>query len=250
MRKHLLALGLWLCAAIGVKAQETVLVPINGETGMQEGHYPRVSFGPEIGLQFSSWRAQNNGYKINSSTQPGLRAGAVLDIAVDEAVSIQMAGLFSRKAYEVDQILERTIGKMQYTEQHHSYATVNYVEIPVTIQYRFTVANMEGWFVGAGPYVAVAFGGNVYSKTERYSEGTGLLVEASDIKRDILIGKDRGDDVKATDIGLNLNAGYRLSQGMFVRAHTGMGLTNLASPKNEINALRNFSFGLTLGYLL
>lgn len=247
MKKYILALGLSLCATVSVMAQET-LVSIDNET-LEQTRYPIFSWGPEIGLQLSNWRAFDNGGEFSGAIKPGLRAGLVADLALTDVVSLQSGVLFSRKAYIADETLNRTIARVRYVDRNYSYLAINYFEIPLTLQYKFSAAGINGLFAGAGFYTAIAFGGDVETRTRRYKENTGVLVEASNIERDLLAGRDRGDDVTSLDIGLNLNAGYYITGNTFVRAHTGIGLKNLAARANTMNALRNFSFGLTVGYL-
>jgi hypothetical protein len=247
MKKYILALGLGLCAAAGAMAQGT-LISIDNET-LEQTRYPIFTFGPEIGLQMSNWSAFDNGGEFSGAVKPGLRAGVVADLALNDVVSLQSGVLFSRKAYITDQQLNRVISRIHYVDQSHSYLTINYFEIPLTLQYKFDVGPVKGLFAGMGFYTGIAFGGDVETRMRRYKENTGVLVEASTIERDLLVGRERGDDVTSLDIGLNVNAGYMVTDKTFVRAHTGIGLKNLAARANSMNALRNFSFGLTVGYL-
>ncbi|RYD55311.1 MAG: PorT family protein [Sphingobacteriales bacterium] len=249
MKKFILALGLGLCAAVGASAQGTTLVSIDNETGIQKARYPIFTFGPEAGVQLSNFRAIDNGEEFQIPVRPAIRAGIVADLALTDVVSLQSGALFSRKAYLADQTSVKTISRVRYREETQSYFTVNYLEIPLTLQYKFAVGNVSGLFAGAGLYGAVAFGGDIRSRTRRYAEGTGALVSAENARRDVLVGRDRGDDIASTDLGLNVNAGYFINEVTFVRAHSAIGLKNLSARANTINSLRNFSFGVTVGLL-
>ncbi|RYD55312.1 MAG: PorT family protein [Sphingobacteriales bacterium] len=235
MKKYVLALGLGLCGAIGAKAQS-----------------PFISVIPEIGVQFSNMRAQTNGMESSGELKSGVRAGLAIDMALSNNVSLQPGIFYSKKGYEVEQDLLRNIGNNMYNEHRNTDVTVNYIEFPITLQYKFSKGNTGGLFVGAGPYIGVAIDGDVESTVTRtlansLSESVAF---SSNDERDLRIGDDFGDDIESTDIGLNANLGYQFNNGFMLRGYTGIGLSNLAPNGNSNNSLRNFSFGFTLGYVI
>lgn len=232
MKKYILALGIGLCGVLSANAQ-------------------LVSVGPEIGLQFSNMRSQVNGVDRSGDMKSGLRAGVVIDVALTNSLSLQPGILYSKKGYEQDENLIRAIGGTLYDEHRHTDVAVNYIEIPLTLQYKFSKGNSGGLFIGAGPYVGVAIGGDLESSVTRtlVNSNSESIAFSSNTERDLKIGDEPGDDIETTDVGLNLNLGYQFSQGFLLRAHTGIGLANLAPYGNDNNSLRNFSFGFTVGYL-
>lgn len=235
MKRYILALGLGLCAAITAKAQS-----------------PFISIIPEAGVQFSNMRAQMNGMESSGELKSGLRAGLAIDMALSRQVSLQPGIFYAKKGYEVEQDVLRNIGNTMYNEHHNTDVSVNYIEFPVTLQYKFSKAKTGGLFAGVGPYVGVAIGGDVETSTIRtLASGVSESVAFSrDDERKLNIGDNLGNDIETTDMGLNVNLGYQFAQGLLLRAHSAIGLANLAPYGNSNNSLRNFSFGFTVGYLI
>jgi hypothetical protein len=235
MKRYILALGLGLCAAVTAKAQS-----------------PFISIIPEAGVQFSNMRAQTNGMESSGELKSGLRAGLAIDMALSNNVSLQPGIFYAKKGYEVEQDVLRTVGNTMYNEHRNTDVTINYIEFPVTLQYKFSKAKTGGLFAGVGPYIGVAIGGDVETSTTRtLASGVSENVAfAASEERELRIGDDIGDDIETTDMGLNVNLGYQFAQGLLLRAHTGIGLANLAPYGDSNNALRNFSFGFTVGYLI
>lgn len=75
-----------------------------------------------------------------------------------------------------------------------------YLEVPIDALY-----NINGFYIGAGPYAAVALSGKYKSELTITSTGQ---TESED--RDVKIGGNNEDDFKRSDLGINLLGGYEL----------------------------------------
>lgn len=119
------------------------------------------------------------------------------------------------------------------------------VEIPVNL-----LANIPAgpghFFLGGGPYAGFNIAGEIKDKGEGKFQG--IDYNSTDT-RDLRIGDDAGDDIKALDFGVNFLAGYQFSSGFNVGAGYGLGLTNLypGSTSNtnieKNNRILSFSVG-------
>ena len=114
---------------------------------------------------------------------------------------------------------------------------LNYIEVPVNFLYKAN-EGMNSWFIGAGPYIAAGINSKVRAKAddETYSEP-------------IKFGKKEDDDVREFDAGVNILAGYRWNNGLFVSVNYTRGLYNIHPLRGEdYQKVHNHLFGLKLGY--
>lgn len=183
----------------------------------------QFSIAPEAGLVMSGQSMKVLGEKVDTKMKIGFRVGGNVDYAISDAIHIQ-GGIFyaakGSKAKEGD-------GKV----------AVNYLEVPIYVNYMTGEAGGNRFFGGVGPYLGYAFGGKV--------------TDATGEERDLEIGSDEGkSDIKALDLGLNVNIGYMLSNGLYVRANYGLGLTNLIPGGDGDNSVKNNGFAISFGYYL
>ena len=184
----------------------------------------QVRLGPEAGIGFTNMAFQENGIKQKPSSLKGLRAGFIADVKVNDIVSFQPGLLYAAKGYKTSKTAIKT----------------NNIEMPLNLQGKF-LFGPGFFFVGGGPYLGYVLGG----KTTM-----GLDGETRDQKTAIKIGSTAADDLRPLDIGMNLNTGYLVKNGIFVRANAGFGLRNLQPEGNTGFSKRNASLSFTIGYLL
>lgn len=137
-----------------------------------------------------------------------------------------------------------------YRQEDDNKVRVNYLELPLNLEFKFSALRHTDLFIGFGPYFAAAVGGKI--KTER----TRTLLSNENIgshtvaERHLDIGTNGiADDIKPMDVGLNFNAGLECRSGLFFRVNFGMGVANISPDGNDNNSLRNFGSSLSLGYL-
>ena len=126
---------------------------------------------------------------------------------------------------------------------------VNYLEIPLNLQLKFGRPYRGQFFIGGGPYLAFAIGGEIDAReTLRTDNGNSIVLV--DDEYDLEIGDDEfDDDIKGSDAGINLNLGFMAPRGFFVRGNTGIGLANILPGGNDDYDWKNFSLSLTVGML-
>jgi hypothetical protein len=203
-----------------------------------------LKVGPEIGLNFSRFRTEN--LSADYEMKAGLKLGIILDMAIARQISFQPGLLFSQKGAQE---------KFAYSEGGYTYYesdkyTINYLEIPINIQFLLGRTPFGGFFIGGGPYVAFATGGKIKQSIDQVAPG-GLLVDQIDHSWDLRVGDRAGyDDVKRSDVGINLNAGFMLRRGWLFRTNLGFGVSNILPGEHDNISAKNFGVGLSVAKLM
>jgi hypothetical protein len=119
------------------------------------------------------------------------------------------------------------------------------MEVPLNIVYS-TGNNKGGFFIGAGPSLNIGFSGK-YTAT---ITGAGVSrTENYDIKFDgTKNANDNKGHLKPFELGLNVLAGYRFTDKLFIHANYNAGLSNIGVEDKE--KFKNSYIGLGLGYTL
>jgi hypothetical protein len=188
----------------------------------------QLSIAPEVGFQMTDINAKYAGKRINDfKTKPGLRGGVNLDIDIQDHLQLHAGLFYSAKGAVTDAI---------YTGGGFEKGTLsrNYLELPVYLNYTSGSESSNRFFVGAGPYLAYALSANI---------------KIRDNKTDVKIGTTIGEDgLKPLDLGVSVNAGYKLSMGLYVRAYYSLGLMNTYPGGGSRTFMKNNSFGISAGY--
>lgn len=182
----------------------------------------QISFGPELGVNLTNVKAKILGGSLNGTTKAGLKLGIIADVPLGSNLYLQPGLLFANKGAKFED---------------DSKISINYLEVPVNLLYKFTLKSGDHIFFGAGPYFAYAAGG----KATSYGYTTKLAIGTSDI-----------DNVKPFDFGVGLNAGYQFDMGLFFRAQYQLGLVNVDPTTNQYNSassVKNNGFSITAGWL-
>lgn len=113
-----------------------------------------------------------------------------------------------------------------------------WVEVPVNLVGKTPLSGGTSLFFGAGPYAALAIGGQNKATTG-----------SSSTESDLDFGNDAGDDLKGTDFGLNFLGGIEMNSGFSVGAGYGLGLTDLrpngsGGNGKQTNRVWSFSVGV------
>jgi hypothetical protein len=210
----------------------------------------QVSIGPEVGLNISSISGAANTYTNRSGPRFGLSA----DVKIADNLYLQPGLFYSSKGghttNETNQNLSQLAGLSglgnildslgnisQFTTltatENITYS-INYLQLPVMVVYKFKAGNSGNFFAGVGPYVSWAMDGNYKRSLVSGIAGQSITTNES---RAI----EKGKDINAIDFGLNVNAGYIHNSGFFCRGFYEMGITD-----NGVG--KNVSFGLSMGY--
>jgi hypothetical protein len=115
-------------------------------------------------------------------------------------------------------------------------------------------------FVGAGPDISFGIGGKAKSNFTSTSTinfpgipaSTTTTTDNSDVKVKFDGKKEAAGDkdyhLKGLDFGINVLAGYKMSNGAFISAGYTIGLSNIEP--NDKQTFKNSGFNIKLGYMI
>lgn len=178
-----------------------------------------LSFGIKAGANFASVNIEQDGFDIEPDSRTGLNIGAILNIGVTDAFSVQPELSFIQKGYSFEFFEEETA------------LILNYLEIPILAKYAFGSESFQG-FIQAGPAIGFALSGKIKSDNEE-----------EDIDFD-------EDGFKTFDFGLQFGAGAAVPAGpgeAFLDLRYALGLANIAD--NDGSTVSNIGLLITAGYL-
>ncbi len=205
--------------------------------------------GPEVGVNIGSISRELSGdlsgFTVTNSTRANLRAGAIAEVPLLNNLTLQ-PGLF----YTTRSTKSNVSVFIFDIEQTYS---INYLELPVNLQYKTGNPGEGRLFVGIGPYIGYVIGG--FTNTEvggsgfsLLGGGTNPLEDLANGKEKISTGTDSTDEVRPFDFGANFNVGYELPMGLIFRAQIGMGLLNTA-PLSDAAKQKNWAGCISIAYL-
>lgn len=176
---------------------------------------------------------QTNGTP-NANSLASFNAGLVIDVPLMPGLALQTGAGLSGKGSKV----EWTSGSSSYTE------TINpiYVEVPANLVFKPQIAPGTRLYFGAGPYLGIGVGGKA-----SFSGNTPIGSFYSD--HALQYGNDNNSDLKQTDVGANILAGFEFGKGLTLGAQYGLSFTNNA-PSGSNNApkiLRNKVLSFDVG---
>ncbi len=211
MRKILLALSCCFLFSTVVLAQST-------------------RFGVTGGVVYSTMFTKINGEKDLGGFKLGGTFGVMLDVPMEKKGSFRTGVNFVQKGSKD----EYTDG----TDEIELSRRLNYIEVPMMVL--FNVPCKSGQIrLGAGPAVAFAISGK--QKLEINGDGE---------EEDIDFGDKTDSDLNWVDFGINLQAEYEFSGGVFVALNYSHGINRLFVSGSEKDKLYNHYFGLRVGYFL
>lgn len=218
MRKPLICLTPLIAATLFTFAQDK---PI--KFGVKAGlNLPTISVsGDEVDDEYSDYLTSSTSFYV----------GANVDFAIGEVISLQPGLTLSGKGYQ----LKADEDGASYTDK----TNVMYLEIPVNAVASFA-AGPGKVFAGVGPYYGIALSGkNKWEITE------GGEIESDE--EDIEFGSEE-EQMKRGDFGVNLLAGYQLTNGLNLHLGYGLGLSNLSNTDGVSIKNRVFSVGIGFSF--
>ena len=203
-----------------------------------------ISVAPEAGLNLSNvWLHDTRGNNDDASSgdpKLGLKIGGLVDIGLNRVVSLQPGLYFSQKGYRLGEY--ETNGVVLTRADASRRVTLNYLEIPLNVMFKFGPPRRPKFFVGAGVYAAYAVGGKV-----KYGH---YLGQSSTTTDDLNFGDDdRTDDYRNADFGGQVFMGFLMPNGGFLRAQYQAGVANIDVANNDDYRIRNSTASLTLGMM-
>ena len=212
-----------------------------------------VRIAPEIGVNFSDLNTQYSDRSYDNSLKPGLKVGGVVDISLSRYFSIQPGLFYSSKGAEEDYVSYRSTNNTTTRDETQYRYRIDYLEMPMNFQVKFGHSRHGRYFVGAGPYLGYALGGRAKQTSGSVTafNGGGVVSHDQSSGYSLNIGDNPNtDDITRWDAGVNFNVGYLFRGGTFIRANYGQGLVNVLPGGDDNNYVRNWGFGLSLGFMI
>ena len=179
------------------------------------GAKAQTSYGLKAGVNFAKLIAKGGNINTISNNATNFYVTGYADVPLANSFSIQPGVSLQGKG-----------GK----DFDDTKLNLMYIEVPVNFVYSTPTGNSGNVFFGAGPYAG--FGIHAKAKSGNISEGMSF--------------SDAG--IKTFDAGLNLLAGYKLTNGFLINAGYGLGLTNMAKESFDGTSVKNRVFSVGVGY--
>lgn len=213
----------------------------------------QIRIAPEVGINLTKISSRVNGYDNDKNDiRAGLKVGGVVDIAFNSMVSLQPGLFFTQKGAKREYSSTSSLGGISYQNIERYDTRIDYAELPVNLQFYFGAPRRAKFFVGAGPYIAIAIAGRQkYEQLQRLQNGNSETTSTKNEEHSLNIGDNaKDDDIKSTDAGINANLGFITPSGFFLRANAGIGLMNIKPGGDEDNRYNNLGASLSLGFML
>ena len=200
----------------------------------------KVKIGLKAGVNLAKIAITGSEYqddeKDNAKNITSFQFGAYADVPFSTSFSIQPGIVLNGKGGET-QLSELNTQLGPPTETGTIKSNIMYIEVPINAVYKF-----NSFYVGAGPYAAVALSGKYKSNLTSASSG-----QTTNEERDIKFGNKNEDDFKKSDFGINLLGGYELKSGIQLGINYGFGLSNL-DPSEGTYSSKNRVASIILGF--
>ena len=220
-----------------------------------------ISFGARAGFNLTNV----SGTIDNAKFKPGFQLVVVAQMPIlDGLLTIQPGLLFAQQGYRINESTTTTTSESIFiatittvTEIDQSFRmNINYLQIPINVQYKFEISNNARLVLQAGPYLGFALGGSQKGEsngritvTTRVSfmgqtEETQTTSEST-IDEDIRFGSET-HEMRRFDIGAGFGAGVEFGNFQ-VGVGYNLGFTNLSNVGNT--TMRNNGLAFTVTYL-
>jgi len=188
----------------------------------------------------------NVGSIIETKNKPGIVAGLAFEIPLSSRFSIQPELLFHQKGFKEDGSLEESDPYQTYFVDFKSSFTLNYLELPVLVKYKFGI-----FYVNGGSSISYGIGGKYSLSPDGGSTLKGKMKFGHNSTT--LSNEDTDFYIEnALDLGLQVGGGVKIFKRIIIDARYGFGLSS-PYDKNDMVSFKkdkshNRSFQLTLGY--
>ena len=174
------------------------------------------TFGIKGGMNIASMSFSSSGFDVSPKSIIGVHIGPVAEFKLQESLSFNTGLLYSLKGTRAtNNLLKET-------------TTLNYLEIPLNIAYKFETSKTSKFFIQAGPYLGYALSG----KDKTNGETT-----------DIEFGEG---GAKRFDFGVGIGLGLEFGQ-LVPSVNYQFGLANINDDKDI--KLKNKVFEISIAYM-
>lgn len=177
----------------------------------------------------------------SSDFQPGLRAGAVLDLTLSDHFSVQPGVFYNLNRTKTESKTEAP----GMSSSVKSTVMLHAVQVPVYAVYKTGDEGSGRFFAGIGGYVSYNIAGTLKTESSTTINGATNGINASTKMK---FGNDKIDNLRPLDYGPSATLGYELANGLYFRGNFNYGLANMLPAGNSDYSTKSMSFGLSVGY--
>ena len=157
--------------------------------------FAQAQFGATAGLNMANITGGETGDEVNGMKM-GMHVGVSAAFELSDAMTLKTGVLYSTK------------GAQDSEDEAKISLNLSYIELPLNLS--FSVSDQM--FLMAGPYIGLLMG------AEAVISGTGGLLDGTiDIK----------EDTRAMDFGINLGAGFAVTENIAINAGYQIGLASM-----------------------
>ncbi len=202
-----------------------------------------VKFGVRAGVNLATVAISGDG--VTSEEKDAIKSltsfnfGGYAEIPVSDKFSIQPGLSLSGKGYKLKESSSYLDEDGMVSETLKVNTNIMFLELPVN-----AVFNFNGFYFGAGPYLAYALSGKIKAENTITEGGISMTTSASN---DVKFGSKAGE-IRALDYGFNGLVGYKLENGLNFNLNYGLGLGNYINNSVGNGKMSNRVFSFLVGY--
>jgi len=178
------------------------------------------------------------------SSRTGIHFGILgeIPLTADQRWQFQPGIVYQSKGKKFFRLYDSLSAVKTDTILSRKNTSVNYIEFPLNICFKFSFGKTRNIIVSAGPYLGLFYNGKEITET-RFNA-------SSDFNQDIRkLETGSGENkIKTTDIGLNARFGIETSK-LFVSAFISQGLSNFYTAPYK-SSFRHRVAGISIGFFL
>lgn len=202
-----------------------------------QGFSQKTRVGVTAGITTANMDGTVDGSILNSDSKTGITAGLIVETPIGKSrFSFQPGIHYVQKGRVLSEV-----------DQDKSWVALRYADLHLNF-----LVNTKGkttFFIGGGP--AIGFDLPSYFVTKTSNATAGNLdpeIEFSRSETKIKFGKEKLDNFKGLDYGVNMLCGFRMRKGCYLALNYTLGIRDIAANESG-DEIRNRCFGFRLGYL-
>ena len=182
--------------------------------------FAQVQWGATAGLNMANISYSGSG-DLDTDMMLGIRIGVTADITLSDVLTLNTGAIYSMKGYSYEmEMLDFTTFTLSAVDVDIS---LNYIEIPLHVSY----AVSDQFSLMAGPYIGLLV-------------GTSVVIDGEDADADT-------DGIAVMDLGINVGAGFAITDAISVNAGYQMGLTSIVEEDGDLYNT-NILIGMTYSF--
>ncbi len=188
----------------------------------------------QAGLNFATVTTDDSDLSEYFSPKLGFFIGAQVSQDLNDKLYFTAGANFSSKGFATE---FTTDFPGLFKSEYIGTSSMNYLEIPVNIGYKIG----DRVTVQAGPYVGFLMGVSNYSKVT----STDYILGETTVEEDTNNDKT---GIATTDFGLNLGAGFNISESLSIKLNYGLGMADLNDDAAATYYIKNNVSSLGIAY--